>query len=280
MQAQKLVTGSGNTALKQKIEDHVIADFGEQWTTYTENTGYYASTELFKDIVGPLISSTCIKDKQVADIGSGTGRIVKMLAAFQPAKITAIEPSRAFDVLKQNVSELGDTVECINASGEGWSKPGLDLIFSFGVLHHIFDPQPTVKNAFQNLKSGGQIVIWLYGREGNEFYLGVVEPLRKLTAKLPHFLLAYLSWALILPLQIYIWLCKFLPLPMRSYMREHLGKLDLKSRHLTIYDQLNPAWAKYYSEREAQALLEDNGFKDVVTYHRHGYSWSVIGTKP
>jgi hypothetical protein len=51
-------------------------------------------------------------------------------------------------------------------------------------------------------------------------------------------------------------------------------------RRLVIYDQLNPAYAKYYTQTEAEQLLARAGFSDVRTYHRHGYSWTVIGTKP
>lgn len=47
-----------------------------------------------------------------------------------------------------------------------------------------------------------------------------------------------------------------------------------------IYDQLNPAYAKYYRRDEARALLEDAGFQDVRLHHRHGYSWTVLGTHP
>ena len=33
----------------------VIEDFGRQWTTYTNNSGFYGSQELFKDILEPLV---------------------------------------------------------------------------------------------------------------------------------------------------------------------------------------------------------------------------------
>jgi hypothetical protein len=46
-------------------------------------------------------------------------------------------------------------------------------------------------------------------------------------------------------LDIYIFLCRFVPLPMRSYMRNVLARFPQSVRKLTIYDQLNPAYAKY-----------------------------------
>jgi len=50
-------------------------------------------------------------------------------------------------------------------------------------------------------------------------------------------------------------------------------------RRVVIYDQLNPAYAKYYTREEARDVLERNGFSEVHLHHRHGYSWTMVGTK-
>ena len=63
-------------------------------------------------------------------------------------------------------------------------------------------------------------------------------------------------------------------------MRSVLARFPRDKRRLVIYDQLNPAYAKYYREHEARALLSDAGFRNVRLHHRHGYSWTVIGEKP
>jgi hypothetical protein len=67
---------------------------------------------------------------------------------------------------------------------------------------------------------------------------------------------------------------------MHRYMTQVMGRLALDKRRLGIYDQLNPACAKYYTKDEAIALLASAGFADVRCHHRHGYSWSLAGTKP
>jgi hypothetical protein len=66
---------------------------------------------------------------------------------------------------------------------------------------------------------------------------------------------------------------------MRAYMQRVLRPMTWRQRMLTIYDQLNPATAKYYTKDEARALLQEAGFSDVRLHHRHGYSWTVIGTR-
>jgi SAM-dependent methyltransferase len=258
-----------------------IADFGEQWSTYRDNPGYYGSPELFADILEPLMTAAEIRGKRVADIGSGTGRLVRMLAAAGAEHIVALEPSEAMAVLKRNTSDIADRTEYVHARGE--ELPGhetLDLVVSVGVLHHVPDPRPIVRRAYEALRPGGRMLVWLYGREGNGPYLALALPLRALTRRLPHAVLAALCRALDLPLVAYMHLCGRLPLPLHDYMSRHLARLSPEVRRLTIYDQLNPAWARYYTRAEAVELLSGAGFVDVRAHHRHGYSWTVVGTRP
>lgn len=264
------------TDLKAKT----IADFGEQWTAFRDNPGYYGSTELLSDLLGPLYSPDSIKDARVADIGSGTGRIVNMLLDAGAALVIAVEPSDAMEVLKQNTASRADRITYLRGSGETLpANLNLDLVVSIGVLHHVPNPDPIVRAAYDALAPGGFLVIWLYGHEGNEAYLRFAEPMRHLTTRLPHRLLVALSVMLGWGLDLYILLCRFIPLPMRDYMRNVVGKFPRKIRQLTIYDQLNPAYAKYYRRAEALDLLSRNDFIDVTAHHRHGYSWTVIGRR-
>ncbi len=264
---------------RQDQAQQTIADFGEQWTKYRDNESFYGSVELFEDLVHPFLKAADVAGKPVADIGSGTGRIVNMLLNAGASHVVGVEPSEAFFVLRENVVDPGRT-ELIQATGEKLPARGdRDFVFSFGVLHHIPDPAPVVRAAWGALKPGGRILVWLYGQEGNELYLAVARPLRSVTTRLPHWCLATLTWLLAVPLAAYIAVCRWIPLPMHRYMRSHLAKLTPAQRRLTIYDQLNPAYAKYYTEAEAIRLLADNGFVDVQTHRRHGYSWTVIGTR-
>jgi len=263
------------------LKNQTIGDFGEQWTAFRDNPDYYGSTDMLADIFGPLLSLDEIRGKAVADIGSGTGRIVNMLLAAGARRVVAVEPSAAMRVLKENTTSRADKIEYLEVPGDRL-PPGLDLdyVVSMGVLHHIPEPAPVVRAAFNTLCPGGRCVVWLYGHEGNETYLAFALPLRKLTVLLPHRALVALSYVLEAALTVYIGLCRILPLPMRVYMRGVLAKFTRPIRRLAIYDQLNPAYAKYYRRAEAEALLSEAGFVDVQLYHRHGYSWTVSGMKP
>jgi len=262
-------------------DKRTITDFGDQWSRYQDSGGWYGSQEMLADIFGPLLTLNDIRDKYVAEIGSGSGRIVNMLIMSDVKHIVAIEPSNAFPVLQRNTKAYGGRVECLHLRGDRIPQDrGFDYVFSIGVLHHIEDPAPSVKAAYGSLKSGGKMLIWIYGREGNETYLKFVEPMRRLTSRLSAPVLAILCHLINLWLAVYIGLCRLFPLPLHSYVNNVLVKLSWRKRHLIIYDQLNPTVAHYYHEGEARELLEQAGFQQVRLHHRHGYSWTVIGTKP
>lgn len=267
--------------MTQDIADRTIEDFGDQWTRYTENDGYYGSSELLSDIFGPLLSSDDVRGKHVTEIGSGSGRIVLMLLAASAAHVTALEPSRAMDVLRSNTAREAGRLTYLRCRGDELpSKPQQDLIVSIGVLHHIPDPKPVVAAAYRALKPGGQCLVWLYGWEGNAAYLSLVLPIRAVTTRLPHVLLAPLCHVLNGLLAVYISLARRFPVPLRGYMTNVIGHFTTQKRYLVIYDQLKPAYAKYYRQAEARALLEEAGFVDVKLYHRHNYSWTVLGRRP
>ena len=53
--------------------------------------------------------------------------------------------------------------------------------------------------------------------------------------------------------------------------------MDGKKRNDMIFDQLNPAYAKYYKKNEIEKELLDAGFVNLKFHHRHSYSWTVVG---
>ena len=270
---------SSNSKSDSGVDQKTIADFGDQWTRYTDNSGHYGSLALFADICQPLLSVEDVRGKIVADIGSGTGRIANMLLDAGAAHVTAIEPSESFRVVIANTAARADKVQVIH--GDGLAIPqneAFDFVTSIGVLHHVENPASIVQAASHALKPGGRIFIWLYGREGNEMYLALIGPLRAVTKRMPHSLLALLCYIMDAMVMVYTAASRVVPLPLRHYLQSVYSQLAPNKRRLVIYDQLNPAYAKYYREDEARSLLEQNGFRNVRTHHRHGYSWSVVGT--
>lgn len=260
--------------------ERTIRDFGEQWTRHQANTGYYASRALLADIIEPLLDVTEIQGRKVLEIGSGTGRVVGMLVEASADHVVAVEPSQAFEVLVRNTEGFGTKVTYLRQRGDQIPPLDCDLVLSIGVIHHIPNPQPVMQAAWDTLKEGGRCLIWVYSREGNEMYLAIAQPLRKLTHNLPVWAndsLAHILYWFVLP---YAHLARAIPsLPLSAYLKEVFLRFEPKQRRLVILDQINPTWAKYYTQAEAEGLLRSAGFTDVQIRGRHGYSWTVIGTK-
>ncbi|MCB0384229.1 MAG: class I SAM-dependent methyltransferase [Bdellovibrionales bacterium] len=262
------------------LREKSIEDFGEQWTRYQDNEGYYGSPRLFADMLSGLMDVSEIEGREVLDVGSGTGRIVQMILASGARHVHAVEPSKAMEVLRANLAGRESRVSCHQIAGDEISGLKVDLAFSIGVLHHIPEPELVVRKVYEALKPGGRFLFWVYGFEGNENYLRLILPLRKVTARIPDGCLRLLCHLLNVFLAIYIKLCHFLPLPLRGYINEVIGHFSWHKRFLVIFDQLNPAYARYYTGEEAEELMAGGGFVDVRRAHRHGYSWTVIGVKP
>lgn len=271
-----LKNDNADSALAKKT----IEDFGDQWTTYSDTSGYFGSAELFSDFVAPF-DVAAIANAVVIDIGAGTGRHVDAMLSLGARHVYAVEPSESISVVQQQF--LGDSrVTLINDTGDKLhSSLNVDLIFSIWVIHHIPQPAPVIRAAFHALKPGGKFVVWLYGKEGNRLYLMLALPLRIVTRRLSRRRVASLAWLLNFPLSAYIKLCRYWPgeLPLKSYMLDILGNLSPSKRRVVIYDQLKPAYTKYYSKSEALELMQSAPF-NVESFHRRGYSWLMIGTKP
>lgn len=264
-----------------KLQARTIADFGEQWTQYPDSDGFFGSVDLFNDIFNPLLSARDVEGAHVAEIGAGNGRFVNILAAAGAAHVIAVEPSAALRVLRDNTQRFRDRITYLDVTGDRLPPSGdLDYVFIIGVLHHIPDPDPVVAASFQALKRGGTLAVWLYGREGNSLYLFVVRLMWWLTRRLPHRALALLVRALYPLFWCYMTACRWLPLPLAAYMRRVMQPLTPAKRRVVIYDQLNPAYAKYYTRAEAHDVLARQGFRNIQLHHRHGYSWTVVGSKP
>ena len=95
-----------------------FGDFGEQFIKDKEIDGYFGSLELIKDIVYPFDLNE-INNKIIAEIGVGSGRILKNLIKFYPQKIYGIEPSKAISIAKSNLDS--DKIDFLNIRAEDLS---------------------------------------------------------------------------------------------------------------------------------------------------------------
>jgi hypothetical protein len=84
-----------------------IEDFGDQWQIHGNvDTDYWTDPAILRDYVGPLLDLDALRGKAIAEVGSGSGRIIRMLSKFGPRSLHAVEPSEGFEVLRKNTADI------------------------------------------------------------------------------------------------------------------------------------------------------------------------------
>ena len=259
-----------------------IKDFGNQWEIHSDlDTDYWTSNEMFIDYLAGLLDPEELRDKVVLEVGSGSGRILRMLSRYNPKLLIGVEPSSGFKVLKQNTKDLSN-LEIVNLRGDEYVNTDVDLVFSLGVIHHIPDAQKVVQHIYNSLKFNGKFIIWVYGLEGNRLYVYPYRLISFLTKRMTDDKLDILSSKLQKIVVNYGKISKklfFSKLPMSDYIINVFTPCGPKERQYIVFDQLNPDYAKYYKKKQVMKLLEEAGFKNVTLKHRHAYSWTAVATK-
>ena len=90
-----MAAGVGDALVTAPVSKEALRLAGYPWP---------GQTEMLADLFGPLLQVGELDGLRVADIGSGTGRIVNMLLAAGVAHVHAVEPSAAMSVLQENTA--------------------------------------------------------------------------------------------------------------------------------------------------------------------------------
>lgn len=262
------------------IRKTTVKNFGDQFHIFDEaDDPYWAGNEHVSDLLGDVFDFSEIEDKEIAEVGSGSGRIVKILSNHNPKFFYSIEPSDSIDVIKKNnpFKEL----KIINKDGASFRiDKKIDFIFSLGVIHHIKDPKDVLENIFNHLKENGVFLCSVYAKENNKFLMVMLKLLR-FCSKLDDKILMFISSLINFSLIPYMFFCKILPfnLPMKEYLLKRFSRNNFLNRKQIIFDQLNPLYAKFYSKKEIIDEIESVGFKVESTYDSAGNNWGIRAKK-
>ena len=270
------------SATTNRVRSATIRDFGEQWEIHGNlREDYWTSGAMLVDYFAGIFEPNSIKDKVVLEVGSGSGRILRMLSRFNPRELIGVEPSKGFNRTIQNTSDLKN-LTILNVTGAEFKVTNVDIIFSLGVIHHIKNPEDTLVNIYESLKPGGQFVCWVYGMENNRTYVLIRKLISPLTRLMSDKYLDKFCEVLQSIIVKYGKLsAKYFSsrLPISEYIQKVFTPCGAEERKYIVFDQLNPAYAKYYTKKRIKTELENAGFVDVNLAHRHGYSWTAVGTK-
>lgn len=263
-----------------RLREKSIEDFGSQWSIHGDlPEGHWTSDAMFRDHWGSSFDPNQITGKRVAEVGSGSGRVLRMISRYDPECIFGIEPSNGINLLHLKLPDFKGKLRLIHARADEFKIEECDFLFCFGVLHHIPEPKKALRNMAKALKPDGKLLVWVYGYEGNQIYVLLQSLLRPLLRLLPDKVLelfAILARELvILYFQIGSLVLKR-GFPLQSYLKSVFMECDRQSQKFIIFDQINPIYSKYYRKEEIIALVEECNFDVEDIHHRHGYSWFLI----
>lgn len=259
--------------------------FGAQWHRSSELTDFHRVE--FESYLGPFVGEGFFAGKAILDAGCGMGKFTRIVAERGAELVVGVDLSTAADVARLNTRDL-DNVLIIQADLYHLPlPPAFDFVFSIGVLHHLPDPEAGFGCLVtKHLRPGGAIYAWVYGREGCELYLRLVDPLRlRITSRLPVTVNAWIARSLAACLWVLIHLL-YLPLDRlgirRAPFHGHLlyfRRLGFHALWVTILDKLIPPISVHYCKEEVARIFARFGLSGVRILSRNGISWSGFGWK-
>jgi SAM-dependent methyltransferase len=248
--------------------------FGYEWQTYCEIRPEYQ--KLFRGWTVHLDPADWWR-KSFLDVGCGTGRNSWWPMTYGAAGGCAVDvDDRSLASARRNLAPF-PTVEVTRASAYDLPFAGrFDIAFSIGVVHHLEDPAAALAAMVRAVKPGGKVLIWVYGREGNELLVWFLDPLRRaLFSRLPIGLVHHLS---LYPAAL-LWLLLRLGLRVNQYWRL-IARFEFAHLRSIVFDQMLPRIAHYWSREEVMRLMTEAGLEQVRLAAVNGMSWSAIGRRP
>lgn len=257
-----------------------VRDFGEQWKLFPNPIDeFHSSEEILLDTLQGLFDPSEIAGKRVLEIGSGSGRVLEILRRFGPSKLVGVEPSDHALSLRERYKSHPE-VKIVCARGEEPLDEEFDVCFLIGVLHHIPEPEPVLRNIRNSLVEDGRLLVWVYGREGiSQVGVYAILLLRLVSTRVPDRLLQVLSSFLAAGIRLYGWFALrtgAVNLPMKAYLSQVFLKCSVDKQVEIVFDQLNPRCARYYRKSELFKELHAAGFTRIEMASRHGYSVTAV----
>jgi SAM-dependent methyltransferase len=263
--------------------------FGWQWQHFVHM--HHEFEAQFLDWVHPIEPSS-FRGKRVLDAGCGIGRHAYYAAIYGSDGVVAVDLSGAVETARRNLESFdnvhvvqGDLLRLpFRTAAEGG---GFDLVYSIGVLHHLPDPHEGFRALVEHLRPGGTIAVWVYGHENNGFVRNVVEPLRRLSTRVPPPVLRGLAWPLALAFhgvakgvyRPFHGTAVGSKLPLDDYLTS-VADFSFRQNYGIVFDQLVAPTAAYIKGAELESWFRESGLEDIRITHRHGNSWRGQGRAP
>lgn len=258
---------------------------GHTWTQFQRAVPEFEKN--FLDIASPLAPGD-FTGKLVLDAGCGFGRHA-LFAARYGAEVVAIDNSA--DAVASCKENLGGAVRAHVIQGDVERPPlrrgAFELVFSYGVLHHVRDAQAAFRTLGELVAPGGRLSIWVYGpRQGTmRVATGALrgaaaamtaEQLHQFSKVVASGLRAFshTPYRFLSPVPPFGWVLSHLPVH-----DHHRWPFDVVVAD--IYDRLRVPVTGYYTGEELERWYAEAGYADIQVTRRvaNTESFRGLGTR-
>lgn len=265
--------------------------FSESWNRVGGGSVY--SRDQFLDWLSP-IDPKDLSGKTVLELGFGNGSLLYHMGDYAPARLVGIELGDTIEQARRNLSHFpSGMLELHRGDLTRAALGSFDLVYCIGVLHHLQDPDEGFRAVLRHTRPGGRFHCWVYAREGNGLVRYVVEPIRKVTSRLPWWLTKYgFALALVIPFFVYAKLLRRLTrgkrlgkavlpyVPLADYSL-WIAARPFRFFHHVAFDQLVTPRTTYFDRAKIETWLHYTEVdpQSVYIIFRNGNSWKFGGRK-
>lgn len=248
--------------------------FGYEWNKYSDIKPEYE--EQFKRWL-PFFEEKDWSGKRFVDVGCGMGRNSFWPMRYGASGGYAVDiDERSLAAARRTLADFSELkVDHCSAYELPWEGE-LDIAYSIGVIHHLEFPEKALAAMQKSVKPGGQVAMWVYGRENNGWLLWALDPARKLL-----FSWMPISWVYFLSVfpTALLWMLLRLGLNQIRYFRL-LRTFSFAHLRSIVFDQMLPRIANYWRKSEVETLMRNAGLEDIQVEWVNEMSWAARGTKP
>ena len=248
----------------------------------------YEWTEHLRRNLGKAANLESLRDALILDVGCGFGRHL-YVACQGGAEVVGIDLSAGVDVARQN--NLAHP-RCHIVQADVLERPlsdgRFDLVWSFGVLHHMPLPQAGFDAAasFARL-DGGLVIIWVYGYRGMAFTyrLSHMRPLHRVVRKMSNATRVRASKAVAAVLSALYW--EPLRIAKRAGLQRSVAALPLANyadhqwvaRVTAVHDRLSTPITYFHDRDELLAWFHAAQLVEVCVEDTNRRGWRAHGRR-
>lgn len=269
-----------------KADQQTADAFATSWNNLPQGSVY--TNEQVADWFAP-VGEAQMRGARVLEMGCGNGSLMVHVLGWGPKQLDGIDLGDSVKAAQANLQKTGLTNWSVNqADLTTHRSDGYDVAYSIGVLHHLKEPRKGFDSVLANTRPGGRFHCWVYAKEGNGVVIALVDPIRRVAARLPWWLTKYgLATPLVFPYYLYAKALSALPrwkalagLPLYEYSLWIAKREYAFFRHVA-FDQLVTPQTVYIDRGTLESWLRDDRVQPGSAYliMRNGNSWKFGGER-